>query len=461
MFDCVIKNGVLVTPTGLRRADIGIQDGKIAQFAPGLAGREQIYANGKLVIPGGVDPHVHLEMPAGSLITCDTWETGSRAAAFGGTTTVIDFVEPVYLGQRLLESFAERQKQALRSSAVDFSFHMTLCDAQANTLQQVPGVIEAGLPSFKLYTTYAGFHLDDPSLLLTLDAVGKAGGLAIVHAESDAIIQHATQNLQTAGRLAVRDFPESRPVIAEVEAIGRVLALAQYTNCPVYIVHVSTQAGAAAIARARQDGQPAWGETCPQYLLLDQSHILSTDFNGAKFICCPPLRQLADQEALWSALQAGELQTIGTDHCAFNFYGQKDAGKRKSFLDIPSGLPGIELRLALIYTFGVLPGRITLAQWVDLCCTAPARHFGLYPQKGALALGADADIVLFDPTRQVAVTRDMLHENVDYTPYEGMTLTGMVDTTLLRGQVLVQAGEWVGKPATGCFVNGKRSGVKC
>jgi dihydropyrimidinase len=472
MFDCVIKNGILVTSpqsaksprrarsasqNRLCRSDIGIQDGKIVAIAPNLGGREIINADGMLVIPGGVDPHVHLEMPAGKMVTSDTWETGSRATAFGGTTTVIDFIEPAFLGQPLLDSFKERQRQAQGYSWVDYSFHMTLCDADDTTLRQIPWVINAGIPSFKLYTTYSGFRLDDTSLLLALEAIGKAGGVAMVHAESDAIIQHATHRLQAAGCLAVRHFPESRPPLAEVEAIERVLSLAKYTAAPVYLVHISTRAGTAAIARAHQDGQLAWGETCPQYLLLDQTRILTNDFNGAKYICCPPLREKTDQQALWSALQTGKLHTIGSDHCAFNYYSQKDTGK-ESFLEIPSGLPGIELRLALIYTFGVLQGRITLQQWVDLCCTAPARLFGLHPQKGELVVGADADIVLFDTTRTAVITREILHENVDYTPYEGLALTGRVDTTLLRGQVLVRAGNWVGKTqagqAIGSFIAG-------
>jgi dihydropyrimidinase len=474
MLDRVIKNGTLVTATGLRRADIGIRGETIVEINPRLSGRDQISAEGMLVIPGGVDPHVHLEMPAGNTITSDTWETGSRAAVFGGTTTVIDFVEPAYPGQPLLDSFAVRKEQALGASIVDFSFHMTLAAADETTLQQIPWVIAAGIPSFKMYTTYSGFRLDDASLLLALEAIGKADGFAMVHAESDTIIQHATQRLQAAGRLALHDFPESRPAMAEVEAIERVLSLAKYTGTPVYIVHISTQTGAAAVARARQSGQQAWGETCPHYLLLDESRILTDDFTGAKFVCCPPLREQANQAVLWSALHNGDLQTIGSDHCAFNFNGQKEAGKA-AFLDIPSGLPGIELRLALTYTYGVMQGRISLPQWVNLCSTAPAQLFGLHPQKGELAVGADADIVIFDPTRKAVVTQAMLHENVDYSPYEGMTLTGMVDTTLLRGQVLVRGGKWeapgsprhlggtwgVGEVGAGKFVPGKRDFALC
>ncbi len=452
-YDLVIKGGSLVRSSGISRADIGIQDGKIAEIAPELEGRQVISAAGMLVLPGGVDPHVHLEMPTGVTVTSDTWATGSKAAAFGGTTTVVDFIEPSYPQQPLLDSFDERLGQAAGHSAIDFSLHMTLCAADAPTLQQIPAVVAAGMPSFKMYTTYTGFRLSDEELLAALAAIGQAQGLALVHAESDAIIQQALQQLQAAGQTSLSDFARSRPGVAEKEAIERVLNLAQAAGAPVYIVHVSTQEGAAAIARARRSGQAAWGETCPQYLLLDESCIQTQDFSGAKFVCCPPLRTRQDQAGLWAALSNGELQTVGTDHCAFNYQGQKEMG-RGAFTQIPSGLPGIELRLELLYTYGVKTGRLTPEQWVDLCCTAPARLFGLYPQKGELLPGSDADIVIFDPLHTETVTHAAVHENVDYTPYEGMELAGKVKSTFLRGQALVRDGAWVGEAQAGKFVKG-------
>jgi dihydropyrimidinase len=326
-----------------------------------------------------------------------------------------------------------------------------LCDAHEATLDQIPQVVAAGMPSFKMYTTYEGFRLGDDALLAAFDAIVRAGGLAIIHAESDAIIRHITRRLRSKRRLALRDFPASRPAVAEQEAVERVLNLAQATGARVYIVHVSTAAAAAAIARARGRGQVVWGETCPQYLLLDESCIKSNDFSGAKFVCCPPLRSPADNQALWSALQAGDLQTVGTDHCAFNFKGQKDMGSG-AFPEIPSGLPGIELRMALLYTYGVAAGRLTLGEWVERCCTAPARLFGLAPRKGDLVVGADADVVLFDPQARTTVSRAWLHEDVDYSPYEGMELAGKVRSTLLRGQFLVRDGAWVGGEASGEYI---------
>jgi dihydropyrimidinase len=302
-----------------------------------------------------------------------------------------------------------------------------------------------------VYTTYAGFHLTDEALIGAFQAIARAGGFALAHAESDAIVQAATQSLRAAGRLGLADFPESRPAIAEEEAVERVISLAGFSQAPLYVVHVSTGAAAKAIARAQRAGQPVWGETCPQYLLLEDACLKNTGEEAAKYICCPPLRRPQDNQALWDALQAGALQTVGTDHCAFNFLGQKDQTP-SSFLDVPSGLPGIELRLALMYTYGVKTGRLSLSQWVDRCCTAPARIFRLSPRKGDLVPGADADIVLFDPELQTTVTHARLHENVDYTPYEGMRLSGMARTTLLRGQVLVRDGEWVGDPHAGDYL---------
>ncbi|HEY3345209.1 MAG TPA: dihydropyrimidinase [Anaerolineaceae bacterium] len=453
MHDLVIQDGMLVTSADSFPADLGIAGGKIAEIGLHLEGREQISASGMLVIPGGVDPHVHLEMPTPATVTSETWETGSRAAIFGGTTTVVDFVEPSFPGEPLLDSFRERLAQAKGRSALDFSFHMTLCAADDSTLQQIPAVIAAGMPSFKVYMTYLGFHLADAELLDVFQAVARAGGVVLVHAESDAIIQHAARALQSAGRLSPRDFPESRPAAAEKEAVERVLSLAGYSHTPLYVVHVSTAAGAAAIARARQTGQPVWGETCPQYLFLDDTRITDPGqgSEASKYICCPPLRSPADNQALWQVLLTQGLQTVGTDHCAFNFHGQKDAGTG-SFPEIPSGMPGIELRLALMYTYGVVPGRISLSRWVELCCTAPARIFRLAPRKGDLVIGADADVVLFDPVAHTRITRSGLHENVDYTPYEGMSLSGMVRTTLLRGQVLVRDGAWVGELHGGEYI---------
>jgi dihydropyrimidinase len=470
-YDTVIRGGTLVTPAGLRQADLGIAGETIAAIGQaGIAGvgREVIDAAGKLVIPGGIDPHVHLEMPAGAVQSSDDWITGTIAAACGGTTTVIDFVEPEAVGAQglapLQTALAARRGQADGRAVIDYGLHMTLLDAQPATLAAIPAVVAAGCPSFKTYMTYS-FKLTDDVLIAAMDAVGRAGGIVMVHAENDAGIAFLRQKLLAAGHVEPRYHPISRPANMEVEAIERALALADTAGCPAYIVHISTGRGAAAVAAARKRGQAAFGETCPQYLLLTDAQFDRPGFEGAKFVCSPPLRKAEDNAAIWDLLGQGDLQTVGTDHCPFFYHGQKDLGRRGErpaegapttdyppFTRIPGGMPGIEGRLALLYTFGVRTGRLTVERWVDACCTAPARIFGLGGRKGSLTVGADADVVIFDPEKQVTLGRDVLHENCDYTPYEGRQLQGYPVLTMLRGRVIVRDGEFVGGSGGGRFL---------
>ncbi len=449
-FDLAITGGTLVTAAETIRADVGVVGEKIASIGLGLTGAERIDAAGKLVLPGGVDPHVHLDMPVGATRSSDNWETGTIAAACGGTTTVIDFVEPDLNGS-LTVGLAARRAEADGKSVIDYGLHMTLRRGDAQTLDQVPEAMRAGCPSFKTYTTYEGFRLSDAELLAALEAVGAAGGLVLVHAENDAAIGRGRRKFMEAGQTAPRFHPRSRPVPVEAEAIERALALAEVAGCPLYVVHTSTGRGAEAIARARTRSQRAYGETCPQYLLLTDAEYERPGFEGAKFVCSPPLRPADNPPVLWRLLAEGGLQTVGTDHCPFFFEGQKDLG-RGAFIDIPSGMPGIEARLALLYTFGVGQGRLSLNRWVEVCCTAPARIFGLYPQKGTLAPGADADVVIFDPDRAVTLSRAVLHERTDYTPYEGLALHGYPVMTVGRGRVLVKDGRFVGAKGQGRFV---------
>ncbi len=450
-FDLVIQNGTLVIGNQTMPADIGISDGKIAAIAKGLSGRQTYSAQSMLVIPGGVDPHVHLEMPTPTTITSDDWFTGTRAAAYGGTTTVIDFIEPEK-DETLVEAFNKRRIQAEEKCVIDFSLHMTISRTDTSTLAEIPSVIRYGIPSFKLYTTYEGFALPDEGLLAAFNAVAQAGGLVLVHAENDAIIQYSISQLRSKGQLEPKFYPLSRPAIAEVEAIRRVILLARFSGVPLYIVHISTATGASAVEKARYHGQNVFGETCPQYLLLSQNRYQDMDsLYAAGHICAPPLREPKDNLVLWRMLQNGTLQTVGTDHCAFNLHGQKDQGL-DCFTNVPGGVPGVETRLALMYTYGVRKGFLTLEQWIDCCCTQPAKIFGLAPRKGVLAVGADADIVIFDPDYKVTITKSLLHENVDYTPYEGFELHGYPVATFLRGQLLVERGQWVGAEHQGHFV---------
>ncbi|MBN1259148.1 MAG: dihydropyrimidinase [Anaerolineae bacterium] len=456
--DLVIRGGTLATATRTGREDLGIKDGVIAAIGPSLEGRKVIDATGLLVLPGAVDPHVHLDMPAGATRSSDDWCSGTRAAACGGTTTVIDFVEPEP-GEILLDAFRKRRQEAA-GAIVDYALHMTLTNARDETLAQIPDVVAAGMTSFKTYTTYEGFRLDDAAFLRVMRAVRDASGLVMAHCENDAIVTDATARLAALGRMGPGAHPYSRPGIAEATAIRKILSFAQFIQVPVYIVHVSTALGSQAIAWAQVQEEhtsggrrtvPVGGETCPQYLTLTASEYDQPGFAGAKYVCAPPLRTPHDQQMLWNALATGTLQTVGTDHCPFNFSGQKDLG-RDDFRKIPGGLPGIEARLALLHTFGVLRQRITLKQWVALCCENPARWFGLYPRKGTLEIGSDADVVLFDPSRQVTLSTESLHESVDYTPYEGFALTGYPVMTLIRGKIVMQEGNVVSDPGLGHYL---------
>jgi dihydropyrimidinase len=448
--DLVITNGTLITASDTFRADIGIVGEKIAVIGQNLRGKRTIDATGKYVLPGAVDPHVHLEMPQGEYISSDDFESGTIAAACGGTTTIIDFVEPGE-NESLLDALKSRRAQADGHAVIDYGLHMTLPNADEATLAQIPAVVDAGVSTFKMYTIYGGFALEDNEMLRAFETVQLNGGMPIVHAENRHIVKYLQEKYLSDGKTAPRFHPKSRPPIVEGEAIERVLALAAIAQSSAYIVHVSTALGAKAIQRAKERGQIAFGETCPQYLLLTDAEYDRPNFEGAKYICSPPLRPDDNPPALWDALKNGYLQSVGTDHCPFFFEGQKDR-IRSVFTKIPGGMPGIESRLALLYTFGVAQGKISLNQWVELCCTMPAKIFGIYPQKGMLTPGVDADIVLFDPEKEITLSQDMLHEHVDYTPYEGFALRGYPVTTIRRGQVLYQDAEFVGEKGGGRFL---------
>jgi dihydropyrimidinase len=450
LFDLVIRGGTLVTASDTFRADIGIQDGKIAVLGENLIGLQNIDATDRWILPGGVDPHVHLEMPVGSTRSSDDWLTGTIAAACGGTTTIIDFAEPAN-GETLEQALIARKKLAESKAVIDFALHMTIANDKPNTLRQIPRMLELGCTSFKTYLTYSGFRLSDPEFLHVLVAVRDAGGLVLVHAENDAIIQQMHGQFRREHKTAPIYHALSHPALSEVEAIQRVIAMADSVNARVYIVHTSTAGGAAAIRVARQHGASVFGETCPQYLLLTSEKLERPGFEGAKFVCSPPLRSSADNLALWDSLSQDTLQTIGTDHCPFFYEGQKDLGL-DNYEKIPGGLPGIEARLALIHNFGVWPGKISLNRWVQVCSTNPAIIFGLYPQKGSLVPGADADIVVFDPNERVTISQTLFHEQVDYTPYEGIELIGYPVLTLSHGKIIMENGTFLGKRGDGRYL---------
>jgi len=450
MFDLVITNGTLVTAEATTRADLGISNGQIAAIGGELAGRKTIDATGMLVIPGAIDEHVHLQMPVGEFASSDDFYSGTVAAACGGTTTILDFVEPEP-AQPLLNALADRRAEADGKVVIDYGLHMTLSRADDETLAQVLDSIQAGASSFKLYMAYEGLRLDDGGLLRALAALREQGGRPLVHAENHHAIAYLTALALAEGRTGPENHPLTRPDHMEAEAIHRLLALAHVTGTPVILAHLSCALGLEAVRAARARGQKVWIETCPQYLLLDEQETRRPDFEGAKFVMAPPPRTERDRAALWAGLASGEVDTVATDHCPFFFKSQKIRG-RDDFSRIPGGAPGIETRLSLLYTHGVRAGRLSLERWVEVCCTAPARRFGLAPCKGTLAVGADADVVIFDPERPVILSAEHLHQNVDYCPYEGWEVQGYPATVLSRGEAIVRDGTFTGKPGRGRFL---------
>ena len=450
MLDLVIANGTLVTAESAMRADLGIAGGRIRAIGTGLTGRETLDATRMLVLPGAVDEHVHLQMPVGDFSSSDDFYTGSVAAACGGTTTVIDFVEPEP-DQPLVEALSARRALADGKVVLDYGLHMTLRCADDETLAQVPASIEAGAASFKLYMAYEGLRLDDGGLLRALAALRAYGGRVLVHAENHHTIVYLTAQALAQGRTGPENHPLTRPAVMEAEAVHRLLALSSITGTPLVLAHLSCALGLEAVRSARARGQVVWVETCPQYLLLDEKEYRRPGFEGAKFVMAPPPRTEADRAALWAGLAAGEVNTVATDHCPF-FYETQKMGGLDDFSRIPGGAPGIETRLALLHTYGVRRGWLTLERWVEVCCTGPARRFGLAPRKGTLSVGADADVVIFDPERQVTLAAETLHQNVDYCPYEDWVVRGYPVTTLSRGDVIVRDGEFVGTVGRGRFL---------
>lgn len=451
-FDLVIQGGSLVTHENVTRMDIGIRGENIAAWGTNLEGKETIDASGLLVLPGGVDPHVHLQMPTPTTITSDDWNSGTLAAACGGTTTVIDFVEP-NPGQSLQDALQQRKAEANDSSWVDFALHMTITDSSDETLKQIPAMMKAGVSSFKLYTTYDGMKLDYPGIFIVMKKISASGGICMVHAEDDLLIQRATQNLISEGRIAPQNFPFSRPPSAELEAVNQCIELAWESKVNLYLVHLSTSQSIRAVSVARYNHIKVIAETCPQYLLLDQQAILhGSAIEAAALVCSPPLREVFEKELIWNALEIGQIQSVGSDHCSFRIHPQKEIGLG-DFRKVPGGLPGIELRYPLMHTYGVLNQCISLQNWVNICSTQPAKIFGIFPQKGSLAVGSDADIVLFDPQKKLTINPELLHEQVDYSPYNGVELTGYPLMTIVKGRVLIKDGNFIEQKKSGKFLH--------
>ncbi len=450
----IIKNGTIVTATDTYKADIEINDGVITQIGSGFYSQEAevIDAEGCYVFPGGIDPHTHLDMPFGGTVTKDDYETGTRAAAFGGTTTIIDFCL-TSKGVPLKDAVQTWHNKAKDKAVIDYVFHLQIVEMTESVLKELPVISkEEGITSFKVFMAYKNqFQADDETLFKTLITAKELGALVMVHAENGDVIDYLVKKALEEGNTEPIFHALTRPPEAEGEATGRAATLTGLADSQLYVVHVSCEDAAKRIAEARSKGIDIWGETCPQYLVLDQSYLEKPNFEGAKYVWSPPLREKWNQESLWNALKSGQLQTIGSDQCSFDFNGQKDLGK-DDFSKIPNGGPLIENRVSILYSEGVDKGRISLNQFVDLVSTKAAKLFGLYPKKGTIAVGADADIVLFDPSVERVLSAKTHHMAVDYNPFEGMKVKGEPVTVLSRGDYIIKDKEFVAEPGRGQYI---------
>ncbi len=446
-YDLVIKNGTLVTASSTYKADIGIKNGRIIAIAEKLECDKIVDATDRLVTPGAIDTHVHLEMPIGKYTSTDDFYTGTKAAAFGGTTTIIDFVEAGE-NQTLVDALEERKSKAESRSIIDFGLHMTIMPHDIKKLNQVQAAFDAGCKSFKIYMAY-GNKLNDGEILLAFEAIGEAGGLPIVHAENwDAITTLIDKNIKE-GNTGPEWHTKSRPAILEAEAVGRVIDLATYAGVPVHIFHISCPEAIERVKNARIQGHYVTAETCPQYLCLTDEVFEAEGVEGALPICSPPIRGIVDQLELWEYLSSESFHTISSDHCPFTLK-EKEAGM-EAFNKVPGGVPSIEMRFSSIYSRGVRDGFITVNQWVDLCCTTPAWLFGL-ESKGDIQVGKDADLVVFNPSKEVELSRESLHEEAGWTPYKDQKITGWPEVTISRGEIIVENGKCLAEKGRGQFI---------
>jgi dihydropyrimidinase len=460
----LITNGTVVNADGSFRADVlidgetiaAVSRGRDAEGAAPLAAPEGVDrvvdATDRLVIPGGIDPHTHMELPFGGTFAKDTFETGTRAAAFGGTTTIIDFAVQTK-GQALRPGLEAWMAKAEGECAIDYGFHMIMSDVNDATLREMDALVDEGVTDFKLFTAYPGvFFSDDGAIFRAMRQTAQNGGLILMHAENGLAIDVVAAANADGGLTDPYFHGVSRYPIFEGEAVNRVLRMAEAAEVPVYIVHLSSRDALEEIVRGRDRGAMAYAETCPQYLFLSLED-MGNGFEGAKFVCSPPLRPADHQEDLWRGLLRDDLQCVATDHCPFDFHGQKELG-RGDFRKIPNGLPGVEERLDLMHQ-GVVDGRYSRERWVEITSTAAARIFGLGDRKGVIAPGYDADIVVYDPERRHVLSAATHHMDVDYSCYEGREVQGSVDTVLSRGNVIIDQGTYTGRKGDGRYL--KRS----
>jgi dihydropyrimidinase len=449
----LIKNGRIVTAVDDYFADVLIEDGKVAVIGNKLEMETDrtLDASGKLVIPGGIDPHTHMELPFGGTSASDDFRTGTIAAAHGGTTTIIDFAVQ-YHGESLIQAVDNWHKKAEGKTAIDYGFHLITTDLPDERVPEMRQLINEGVMSFKMFMAYPGvFLVDDATIFRAMKNAANAGGLICMHAENGIVINEIIKHALAEGKTAPKYHALTRPTKAEAEGVHRAIAIAEMAEAPVYIVHLSCADALEEVREARDKGIPAYAETCPQYLFLDYSLYEREGFEGAKWVMTPPLREKWNQDKLWQGLQGNDLQVISTDHCPFCFKEQKELG-RDDFTKIPNGGPGVEHRMSLIYNGGVAGGKISLNRFVELTSTSAAKLFGLFPRKGTIAVGSDADIVIFDPNEEMTLSVETHHMNVDYSAYEGMRVRGVTKTVLSRGRVVIDNLKYVGKPGDGQFL---------
>lgn len=447
VYDLVVRGGTMVTPEKILSGDLGIVGEKISAVGPNLSGRREIDATGMLVLPGVIDGHTHLDTPIGAWRTCDDFFTGTRAAARGGVTTVIDFT----IGSpesSLLEDLAARKEEAA-GAVIDYAFHAEVIGRWITREEEFAAVVKAGIGSFKFYTAYGslGHRSDNGFLYHAFKKLAELNAVAMVHAEDDEIIESLLSRLKPGDEGSMETLPRTRPPISEGSAINQVIYLAERTGVRLHIVHITSALGIEGLEQARTRGLPISGETCPQYLLLNQG--VFAGINAPFYSLMPPLRTPADQAALWAALRDGNLALVATDHCAFTRDQKRWKG---SFRDLPYGLPGVETLLPLLYSEGVAGGKIPLETLPRLLAEGPARIFGLYPRKGTLATGGDADIVIFDPDREWKISGRALGMPTDFSPYQGRTVNGKVTATISRGEVIFEEGVFKGKTGRGIFI---------
>ncbi|MGA8678265.1 MAG: dihydropyrimidinase [Candidatus Acidiferrales bacterium] len=453
-FDTVIRNGTIVTATDTYVSDVGIVDGKISVIGADLpvsAAGKLIAARGMMVMPGGIDVHTHLDMPFGGTVSADDFESGTIAAAYGGTTTLVDFAIQ-YRGQTLRHAFETWMKKADGKAVIDYAFHCIITDIAGAQLDEMKAFVREGVPTFKLFMAYPGvFMLDDASIFKAMSAAANSGGMICMHAENGGAIDVIVQRALAEGKRAPKYHALTRPVTLEAEATARAIALAEIAGTPVYIVHLSCNEALEKVREARDRGLRVYAETCPQYLYLSLENMEAPGFEGAKYVFTPPLREKWHQEKLWQGLAKDDLQVVSTDHCPFCMKEQKELGK-DDFTKIPNGGPGIEHRLSLVYNGGVHGGKFSPNRFVQLVSTAPAKLFGLYPRKGTVAVGSDADLIVFDPNEEQIISVKTHHMRVDYSMFEGTRVKGVTKTVLSRGRTVIDNGRFTGKAGAGEFL---------